>query len=63
MKLVALSIIIAMLMLVSVVFAHAGTSCTTRQSGSVTITSCSSGNSYSQCRSYRSGRVVKTNCS
>ena len=45
--------------------ATAGTSCTTRKSGSETITSCSSsghGNTSSQCRSYKSGSVVKTNC-
>jgi hypothetical protein len=45
--------------------ARAATDCTTRKSGSVTITSCS--NSYrsgglTQCRSYYSGRVLKTSC-
>ena len=45
--------------------AQAGTSCTTRKSGSVTITSCS--NTYkaggvTQCRSYMSGSVKKTSC-
>jgi len=46
--------------------AHAGTSCTTRKSGSVTITSCSESSpkpSSTTCRSYRSGSVVKTSCS
>jgi hypothetical protein len=37
-------------------------SCTTRRSGSVSITSCSGKDFYSQCRSYRSGSVVKTSC-
>ena len=41
------------------------TECTTRKSGSVTITSCSSskGQPATTCRSYRSGSVVKTTCS
>lgn len=46
--------------------ASAGTSCTTRQSGSVTITSCSGTygqRHHSTCRSYKSGNVVKTSCS
>ena len=44
--------------------ANAGTDCTTRKSGSVTITTCSSSKhtSFSQCRSYMSGRVRKTSC-
>lgn len=45
--------------------AEAGTDCTTRKSGSVTITTCSgSGKSsgFSQCRSYMSGSVRKTSC-
>jgi hypothetical protein len=42
--------------------ASAGTDCVTRKSGSVTITSCGSGKTYSQCRSYRSGSVIKTSC-
>lgn len=37
-------------------------SCTTRRSGSVSITSCSGKNFTSTCRSYRSGSVVKTYC-
>jgi hypothetical protein len=37
-------------------------SCTTRKSGSVVITSCSDKTSYTQCRSYRSGSVIKTHC-
>jgi hypothetical protein len=53
-------------LLAMTVTAQAGTSCTTRKSGSTTITSCSSsghGNTSSTCRSYRSGSVVKTSCS
>lgn len=42
--------------------ASAGTSCTTRKSGSVTITTCSGRKFHSQCRSYRSGSVIKTSC-
>jgi hypothetical protein len=42
--------------------ADAGTSCTTRRSGSVTITTCHSKNSSSHCRSYYSGSVLKTYC-
>ena len=37
-------------------------SCTTRRSGSVTLTSCHSKNFSSHCRSYRSGSVIKTYC-
>lgn len=36
--------------------------CVTRKSGSVTVTTCGSGSSFSQCRSYMSGSVVKTSC-
>jgi hypothetical protein len=46
-------------------FADAGTSCTTRQSGSTTITSCSDSghnSNYRQCRSYKSGSTIKTSC-
>jgi hypothetical protein len=44
--------------------ANASTDCTTRNSGSVTITTCSSGKhqGFSQCRSYWSGKVRKTSC-
>jgi hypothetical protein len=42
--------------------ASAGTDCVTRRSGGTTITSCGSGHNYTQCRSYRSGSVVKTSC-
>jgi hypothetical protein len=44
--------------------ASAGTECTTRKSGSTTITTCtdSRGDKFSQCRSYRSGSVIKTTC-
>ena len=55
---------IAMLTLFTV-SATAGTSCTTRKSGSVVITSCSDSghnSNYRQCRSYKSGSVVKTSC-
>jgi hypothetical protein len=43
---------------------YAGTDCTTRKSGSVTITSCSDtkARSFTQCRSYMSGSVRKTSC-
>lgn len=45
--------------------AFAGTTCTTRKSGSQTITSCyTTGDKYSTtCRSYKSGSVTKTSCS
>jgi hypothetical protein len=48
--------------LVTLTGAAAAGDCVTRQSGSVTITSCGSGSSYSRCTSYRSGSVVKTSC-
>jgi hypothetical protein len=54
---IPISCLIAMLLVVA---AGAATTCTTRKSGSVTITSCSS--PHSQCRSYYSGRVLKTTC-
>ena len=63
MKTVCLSIAMMAMFTVS---ALAGTSCTTRKSGSVVITSCSDSghqSNYRQCRSYRSGSVVKTSCS
>ena len=62
MKILALSIAIVSLFTAA---ASAGTSCTTRKSGSVVITSCSDSghnSNYSQCRSYKSGSVVKTSC-
>lgn len=45
--------------------AQAATECTTRKSGSVTITSCSSSKNQpaTTCRSYMSGSVRKTTCS
>jgi hypothetical protein len=46
-------------------FAVAGTDCTTRKSGSVTITTCTDARakpSFVQCRSYMSGSVRKTSC-
>lgn len=46
--------------------ALAGADCTTRKSGSVVITTCSNSDNpksfNTQCRSYRSGGVVKTSC-
>ena len=67
MRLLLASVITAVLLLVTTtIFSFAGTSCTTRKSGSVTITSCSDSghrSNYTQCRSYRSGSVVKTSCS
>jgi hypothetical protein len=45
--------------------AAASSSCTIRKSGSVTITTCSDTghqSNWRQCRSYRSGGVVKTQC-
>jgi hypothetical protein len=55
--------LITLLTLLMPSLAEAGTSCTTRKSGSVTITSCSgSKGGFSECRSYRSGSVVKTSC-
>jgi hypothetical protein len=45
--------------------ASAGTDCTTRKSGSVTITTCTDSghkSNFQQCRSYMSGSVRKTTC-
>lgn len=44
--------------------AVAGTDCTTRKSGSVTIETCTNTRAkvFSQCRSYMSGSVRKTTC-
>jgi hypothetical protein len=55
--------ILAALVLLSTA-ADASVSCTTRKSGCVTITTCkgSKPGSFSQCRSYKSGRVIKTSC-
>ncbi|MBO4228369.1 hypothetical protein [Bradyrhizobium neotropicale] len=55
-----LALVFALLLGVSV--AQAGTDCVTRKSGSVSVTTCGSGKSFSQCRSYRSGSVIKTSC-
>ena len=61
MKLIAIVMALAV-MLPSLV--EAGTSCTTRKSGSVTITHCSNTKGPSTtCRSYMSGSVRKTSCS
>ena len=56
----------AMFVMFTLTSAQAGTSCTTRKSGSVVITSCSDSGHRSNmrtCRSYRSGSTVKTSCS
>lgn len=53
------------LLLALVVPASAGTDCTTRKSGSVTITTCTDSghhNNFTQCRTYRSGSQIKTSC-
>ena len=63
MKTLSLALILVILM---PTFTYAGTSCTTRKIGSVTITSCSRASQpsgYTTCRSYKSGSVVKTSCS
>ena len=47
------------------VLAQAGTSCTSRKSGSVTVTSCSNTykpGGFTQCRNYMSGSVKKVTC-
>lgn len=58
--------ILAALAILAPSVVEAGTDCTTRKSGSVTIVTCSdSSNPKSlsqQCRSYRSGSVIKTSC-
>ena len=61
-----MKVLILIIVLLVPSLAEAGTSCTTRKSGSVTITSCSGANpvsGYRTCRSYKSGSVVKTSCS
>ena len=62
MKTMSIAILISLL---GSLCAEAGTSCTTRKSGSVTITSCSDSghqSNFTQCRSYMSGSVRKTSC-
>jgi len=57
--------LITLILVLAPAIAEAGTSCTTRKSGSVTITSCSDSghnSNYRQCRSYKSGSVIKTSC-
>ena len=64
MRFLILSTAIATLVAIST--ANAGTSCTTRKSGSTVITSCSDSGHYPNrrtCRSYKSGSVTKTYCS
>ena len=58
------TIIVLLAMLLPASTAFAGTSCTTRKSGSVTITSCSDSKARGSTtsRSYRSGSVIKTSC-
>lgn len=58
-------IVIAAALALLPALAEAGTTCTTRKSGSVTITSCSSSGRApsTTCRSYMSGSVRKTSCS
>ena len=53
---------LALVMLMSAQQAGAATSCQTRKSGSVTITTCSTSTMTTTCRSYMSGSVVKTSC-
>jgi hypothetical protein len=54
-------IVIALLLLPSL--AVAATGCTTRKSGSVTITTCSNKTGFNtHCRSYMSGSTRKTSC-
>ena len=56
-------LIIALIVLIPSI-ADASSSCTSRRSGSVTITSCSNSRApATTCRSYRSGSVIKTSCS
>ena len=60
-----MKIVIAIaLIIVLPTLAAAGTDCTTRRSGSVQITSCSSTkhSPSTTCRSYYSGSVRKTSC-
>ena len=57
--------LITLLALVMPTLAEAGTTtnCTTRKSGSATMTSCSGSKSgFSECRSYMSGSVRKNSC-
>ena len=57
--------VLSIVMLAMITTAQAGTTCTTRKSGSETITSCSDSghnSNYRQCRSYKSGSVIKTSC-
>jgi hypothetical protein len=42
--------------------ADASTNCTTRKSGSKTITTCTGKNFRSECRSFKQGSVIKTEC-
>ena len=64
-----MKIVISIAMALAIViptFAEAGTSCTSRKSGSTTITSCSGSGHNARsttCRSYYSGSVRKTSCS
>ena len=61
-----LAIALLALLLIPSLAEAGSSSCQTRKSGSVTITSCSNsgrgGGRLSQCRSYMSGSVRKTSC-
>ena len=57
-----MKLIIALALLLLPTVAEAGTSCTTRKSGSVVIETCSGNGGFVQCRSYWSGRTKKTYC-
>jgi hypothetical protein len=59
-------ILLAIAIILAPAIADAGTSCTTRKSGSTSITSCSDRSYFAgtrTCRSYRSGSTTKTYCS
>lgn len=61
-KRVAAVLALSLLLLPNPVDANGNISCVTRKSGSTVITTCDGKNYYSQCRSYKSGSVVKTYC-
>jgi hypothetical protein len=64
MKTITLTLVLAIL-IPSIAEASRAVNCSTRKSGSVTITSCSNAyraGGHSECRSYKSGSVVKTSC-
>lgn len=59
-----MKIMIAIVLVMLPALATAGTTCTTRKSGSVTITTCtdSKGGFSTHCRSYMSGSIRRTHC-